>query len=173
MDTFASVHGQYGDRAKKLACSLVWRVCEADSDFRDEVAQRALEGLWEAWQKYDSERGTDFWAYASWIIKGRVLDYQRETDHLSRRARQIVSERGDDALVPWYLRQKDDVADHEHHLAAGSDPETELSLAESGKRVEAMLSCLSPGQAAVVRRILAGDESRRSIAGNTAQKPSQ
>lgn len=162
VDTFAPVLEQYGDRARRLASSFARRIWSAD---RDEVWQRTLLALWEARQRYDAGKGEDFWAYASRLVRGRILDYLRELDPLSRRDRRLVREEGDDALAPWRLRQRsdDDVGDRDL-ATAGEGPDEEVASTESGYRFESLLVLIDPRQAEVVRRVVAGDEGYQTIA---------
>jgi RNA polymerase sigma factor for flagellar operon FliA len=60
---------------------------EMGADYEDLVSQGLL-GLIEAIDRFDASFGTQFSTYATLRIRGRVLDYLRSLDWLSRTARQ-------------------------------------------------------------------------------------
>ncbi len=57
---------------------------------RDDIRQEAAVGLWDAARRFDPARNVSFAAFAGRRVTGRVLDYVREADHLSRAHRQDV-----------------------------------------------------------------------------------
>lgn len=56
----------------------------------EDLAHQGLIGLIEAVDRFDPDYGTKFSTYASVRIRGKVLDYMRSSDWLSRGARQRV-----------------------------------------------------------------------------------
>jgi RNA polymerase sigma factor (sigma-70 family) len=164
VDRFEVVYARHRRDVEKLVSSLLARVWSADSDFRDEALAAAVVGLWEAYERYDAERSTSFWGYAYTIVKGRVQDLMRNTDPLSRRARDIVRTEGDEALAPWHLRQRESVDDHVSHLVSDRNPEQSLALEESSIRVDEVLDLLRPTQAMVIHRVAVRGEQCKTIA---------
>jgi RNA polymerase sigma factor FliA len=57
---------------------------------KDELISYAYEGLLDAIEKYDDSREIKFETYASWRIKGAVIDALRSEDHVSRSMRSKV-----------------------------------------------------------------------------------
>lgn len=53
----------------------------------DDLHSSAVIGLYDAWEKFDSTRGTKFETYAVWRIRGAVLDELRALDWASRTTR--------------------------------------------------------------------------------------
>jgi RNA polymerase sigma factor for flagellar operon FliA len=53
----------------------------------DDLQSSAVIGLYDAWEKFDSSRGTKFETYAVWRIRGAVLDELRALDWASRTTR--------------------------------------------------------------------------------------
>jgi RNA polymerase sigma factor for flagellar operon FliA len=53
----------------------------------DDLNSSAVIGLYDAWEKFDSSRGTKFETYAVWRIRGAVLDELRALDWASRTTR--------------------------------------------------------------------------------------
>ncbi len=53
----------------------------------DDLNSSAVIGLYDAWEKFDSTRGTKFETYAVWRIRGAVLDELRALDWASRTTR--------------------------------------------------------------------------------------
>lgn len=51
---------------------------------RDDINNAALAGLWQASKRFAPERGVHFSTYAAPRIRGEVLDWVRQCDHLSR-----------------------------------------------------------------------------------------
>jgi RNA polymerase sigma factor for flagellar operon FliA len=59
---------------------------------KDDLINTAVIGLFDALDKYDSDRGTKFETYAIWRIKGAVLDELRSLDWASRTTRRKARE---------------------------------------------------------------------------------
>ncbi len=59
---------------------------------KDDLINTAVIGLFDALEKYDSDRGTKFETYAIWRIKGAVLDELRSLDWASRTTRRKARE---------------------------------------------------------------------------------
>jgi RNA polymerase sigma factor FliA len=59
---------------------------------KGDLINTAVIGLFDALEKYDSERGTKFETYAIWRIKGAVLDELRSLDWASRTTRRKARE---------------------------------------------------------------------------------
>jgi RNA polymerase sigma factor for flagellar operon FliA len=57
----------------------------------EDLQQVGVIGLIDAIDRYDSSRSERFEAYAEYRIKGAILDYLRQVDHLSRRHRGRVN----------------------------------------------------------------------------------
>ncbi|WP_232336700.1 FliA/WhiG family RNA polymerase sigma factor [Planococcus lenghuensis] len=57
---------------------------------KDDVRSLAYEGLLDAFDKFDIERGLKFETYASWRIKGAIIDGLRHSDWLPRSVRDKV-----------------------------------------------------------------------------------
>lgn len=89
---------------------------------RDEIRSLALLGLFDALKKYETTFSTKFETYATWRIKGAVLDGLRKLDWLPRSLRDQVKmiDRATIELQQVYQREVTDeeVADHlEMHVA--------------------------------------------------------
>ncbi len=68
--------------AKRLAANLDRRT--PPSVRYDDLESAALEGLWQAAQKFEPSRGLTFETFAGHVIRGRMLDLLRAGDPLSR-----------------------------------------------------------------------------------------
>lgn len=89
---------------------------------RDEIRSLALLGLFDALKKYETTFSTKFETYATWRIKGAVLDGLRKLDWLPRSLRDQVKmiDRATIELQQVHQREVTDeeVADHlEMHVA--------------------------------------------------------
>jgi RNA polymerase sigma factor FliA len=57
---------------------------------KDELVSYAYDGLLDAIEKYDENREIKFETYATWRIKGAIIDALRSNDHISRTLRSKV-----------------------------------------------------------------------------------
>lgn len=109
----------------------------------DDLVSQGLLGLIDAVDHYDLERGTSFSTYATYRIRGRILDGLRSLDVLSRPARQRVRQL-QTAMIN--LHQQLGRPPEEEELAAhlGLEMETlRRTLNDSGR---VLLSLDSPGE---------------------------
>ena len=96
---------------------------------RDDLINTALIGLFDALEKYDSDRGTKFETYAIWRIRGAVLDELRSMDWASRTTRRKAREI---ERISQQLDQKMGRGATEHELADAMG----LSLHEFMRQLE-------------------------------------
>nr|WP_245339246.1 FliA/WhiG family RNA polymerase sigma factor [Paenibacillus shirakamiensis] len=84
---------------------------------RDDLASNGVMGLIDAVEKFDYKRGLQFETYASWRVRGAILDGLRQGDWVPRSVREKAKriEEGYQKLEQQYLRT---VSDEEmsHHL---------------------------------------------------------
>ena len=60
----------------------------------EDLIQEGYIGLLEALERYDESRGVKFSTYAAYLVRGRIKDYLRTTDHLKRAHRKHLRESG-------------------------------------------------------------------------------
>ncbi len=83
---------QHIDMARRIALKAARRLPERLS--HDDVIAAAMVGLTEAAERYDTQRGEPFVAFAEKRIRGAVLDELRRGDLLPRRARTAANKMG-------------------------------------------------------------------------------
>ncbi len=95
----------------------------------DDLQSSAVIGLYDAWEKFDSTRGTKFETYAVWRIRGAVLDELRALDWASRTTRRKARRVEE---VSRNLDQKlgRAASDHEIADAMGLDSQEFLRLSD-------------------------------------------
>ena len=94
---------------------------ELGSDYEDLVNQGLL-GLIDAVDRYDPKHGTRFSTYAGLRVRGKILDYLRSSDWLSRSARQRVRLIQKAVTELWALFQREPTeAEIARHLGMALD----------------------------------------------------
>lgn len=73
----------------------------------EDLAHQGLIGLIESVDRFDPEYGTKFSTYASMRIRGKILDYMRSSDWMSRGARQRVRTIQNAISALWEAEQRE------------------------------------------------------------------
>jgi len=107
-----------------------------------DLMQSAVMGLCHAIERFDPSRGAGFAPYATWRIRGAVLDELRKMDHVSRSGRALLR-RMDGAVRDWTALHGR--PPEEHELAA----ELEVSREDLAEALTNNLPWLSLDQAVV------------------------
>lgn len=105
---------------------------------KDDIRSLAYEGLLDAFDKFDLERDLKFETYASWRIKGAVIDGLRNSDWLPRSVRDKVK-KIENAYMVLEQEKNDSVSDEEVSEYLGIS-KTELNRAVSEAALSSMIS---------------------------------
>jgi RNA polymerase sigma factor (sigma-70 family) len=124
----------------------------AASRFKDLVAVGQV-ALWKICQRYDAERGVPLWSYAYPRIKGAMIDEVRKSDHVGRYARQLIRERGAEAVKPWALLHACDISSATN-VPANDNPEENVGRQEINSQLSQLMSVLTDVERHVVQKTI-------------------
>jgi len=105
---------------------------EIGSDYEDLVNQGLL-GLIDAVDRYDPKHGTKFSTYASLRIRGKILDYLRSSDWMSRSARQRVRHIQKAITSLWTTHQREPTEDEIGNFLGMKVEDVQLGLGDSNR----------------------------------------
>jgi len=105
---------------------------EMGSEYEDLVNQGLL-GLIDAVDRYDPKHGTKFSTYAGLRVRGKVLDYLRSTDWMSRSARQRVRHIQKAITSLWATNQREPTEDEIGHFLDMKVEDVQLGLGDSNR----------------------------------------
>jgi RNA polymerase sigma factor for flagellar operon FliA len=105
---------------------------EMGSEYEDLVNQGLL-GLIDAVDRYDPKHGTRFSTYAGLRVRGKILDYLRSTDWMSRSARQRVRHIQKAITTLWAANQREPTEDEIGDLLGMKVEDVQLGLGDSNR----------------------------------------
>jgi len=143
---FAELWKQHRTAVEKMARKLAWRA-EGGADALVAVGQEAL---WEASTRFEAQQGVDFWAYASYRVRGAMIDELRRQDPLGRHSRQLL--RQDKPLPPWTAVERVGMEIVMDTVPGNDNPEVEAIGREEVGMIRKYLSRLPENLQYVLRR---------------------
>ena len=82
------------EQVKTIANTMFYKTKTRNSNFQpDDFISWGTEGLIEAAKKFDGSKNAQFYTFASYLIKGRILDNLREQNTISRRHLKFLKDR--------------------------------------------------------------------------------
>ncbi|MDR3578315.1 MAG: FliA/WhiG family RNA polymerase sigma factor [Anaerolineaceae bacterium] len=105
---------------------------EMGSDYEDLVNQGLL-GLIDAVDRYDPKHGAKFSTYAGLRVRGKILDYLRSTDWMSRSARQRVRHIQKAVTSLWATNQREPTEDEIGDFLGMKVEDVQLGLGDSNR----------------------------------------